>query len=194
MITINLLPQQTREKTTHFEKDIVFILTFLVLIGAAIFGTNYYISEKISNLKYSIEQKTITKAQLEIQLNKINQHLKDIETLNTRIKMIKDIRLRQGLPVKYIDELVINLPKDKLWIEKFSLNANGQITLSGVALDNQSFADYVEKIRASKYIALVDTQRTSRTTVSGLGLISFDCSVVAQEYFENQDTNGTTNG
>ena len=194
MITINLLPQQTRERVTYVEKDIVFFVLFFMLIGAGIYGVNYYISGQISDLKTVIETKTTIKKQLETQVSKINQALSEIETLNNRIKMIKDIRLRQGLPVKYIDELIINIPKEKLWIEKFSLNANGQINLSGVALDNQSFADYVEKIRTSKYIARVDTQRTSRTTISGLGLISFDCSVTAQEYFESQDTNGTTNG
>ena len=59
-----------------------------------------------------------------------------------------------------------------MWLEAFTLNANDNIALTGVALDNQVFARYVEDLRASNYIAIVDTQRTSRQTVDGLDLVS----------------------
>ena len=82
-----------------------------------------------------------------------------------------------------------------MWLETFTLNANGNIALTGVALDNQVFARYVEDLRASNYIAIVNTQRTSRQTVDGLDLVSFQCVVIAREYFENLDINRTaTNG
>ena len=194
MIKINLLPQQKRAKVTHAEKDIVILVLVLVMIGVSIFGVDFYVSAQISDLQASIESKTAVKKQLEEKLAKTNAILNELEGVKSRIKVIKDVRVRQGLPIRYIDELIINVPKNKMWIQSFSLNANGQIALTGVALDNQSFADYVEKLRGSKYIAVVDTQRTSRTMVDGLGLVSFQCSITAREYFENQDTNGTTNG
>ncbi|NLV97450.1 MAG: PilN domain-containing protein, partial [Desulfovibrionales bacterium] len=99
-----------------------------------------------------------------------------------------------GLPVRYIDEIVTHIPEDKLWFETFTLNANGAISLSGIVLDNQAFAAYVESLRVSNFIANVNTQRTSRRTVDGRGLIAFQCSVTAQEYFETFNVNGSTNG
>ncbi len=194
MIKINLLPQQKRAKVTHAEKDIAVLILVLIVIGASIFGVDFYFSSQISELQAAVESKTAIKKQLEEKVKNVNTILEDLDKLKSRVKIIKDVRLRQGLPVRYIDELIVNIPKNKMWVEGFTLNANGQITLSGVALDNQSFAHYVEKLRESKYIAQVDTQRTSRKTIDGLGLISFQCSVTAKEYFENQDTNGTTNG
>ncbi|NCD24776.1 MAG: hypothetical protein EOL86_04170 [Deltaproteobacteria bacterium] len=194
MIKINLLPQQKRAKVTHAEKDIFFLFFVLVLTAASIFGVDFYVSGQISSLQASVDSKTAVKKQLEAKVAKINAALKELDDVKRRIKIIKDVRMRQGLPVRYIDELISNIPKNKMWIETFSLNANGQIVLSGVAVDNQSFAEYVEKLRESNYIARVDTQRTSRKTIDGLGLVSFQCSIVAREYFENQGMNGTTNG
>lgn len=194
MIKINLLPQQKRAKVTHAEKDIAVLILVLIVIGASIFGVDFYFSSQISELQAAVESKTAIKKQLEEKVKNVNTILADLDKLKSRVKIIKDVRLRQGLPVRYIDELIINIPENKMWVEGFTLNADGQITLSGVALDNQSFAQYVEKLRESKYIARVDTQRTSRKMIDGLGLISFQCSVTAKEYFENQDTNGTTNG
>jgi type IV pilus assembly protein PilN len=194
MIKINLLPQQKRSKSTNVEKGFAFFVLGLILMFGAIYAVDYYYSSELDSLKTSIATKTQTRSLLLKEVAIVNNVIQELKDIEGRIKIIKDIRLRQGLPVKYIDEIVVNMPKDKMWFETFSLNANGNIALSGVALDNQVFASYVEKLRLSKYIKFVDTRRTSRRAIQGLGLVSFQCSVMAQEYFENTNTNGTTNG
>ena len=194
MIKINLLPQQKRSKSTNVEKGAVFFVLAIMLMLGSVYGVDYYFSAELSTLQSSVAAKQQTRALLEKEVAIVNSVIQELKDIETRIKVIKDIRLRQGLPVKYIDEIVVNLPKDKMWFETFTINANGNIALSGVALDNQVFASYVERLRLSKYIKVVDTRRTSRRAVDGLGLVAFECSVMAQEYFENTNTNGTTNG
>jgi type IV pilus assembly protein PilN len=194
MIKINLLPQQKRTKSTNVEKSLVFFVLGVVVLFGSVFGVDYYFSSQLGELNAAVTAKTQTKALLEKEVAKVNQTIQALQDIEGRIKIIKDVRLRQGLPVKYIDEIVINMPENKLWVETFNIDANGNIALSGVALDNQAFVTYVERLRLSKYIASVDTRRTSRRAIDGLGLVSFECSVKAQEYFENINTNGTTNG
>lgn len=194
MIKINLLPQQKRSKSTNIEKGAILFVFGILAMLASVFGVDYYFTSELNTLQASVAAKTQTRALLEKEAAIVNSVIQELKDIEGRIKVIKDIRLRQGLPVKFIDEIVINMPKDKMWFETFSLNANGQIALSGVALDNQIFASYVERLRMSKYIKYIDTRRTSRRAIDGLGLVSFECSVMAQEYFENTNTNGTTNG
>jgi type IV pilus assembly protein PilN len=194
MIKINLLPQQKRTKSTNVEKSLVFFVLGVVVLFGSVFGVDYYFSSQLGELNAAVTAKTQTKSLLEKEVAKVNQTIQALQDIEGRIKIIKDVRLRQGLPVKYIDEIVINMPENKLWVETFNIDANGNIALSGVALDNQAFVTYVERLRLSKYIASVDTRRTSRRAIDGLGLVSFECSVKAQEYFENINTNGTTNG
>jgi type IV pilus assembly protein PilN len=194
MIKINLLPQQKRTKSTNVEKSLVFFVLGVVLLFGSVFGVDYFFSSQLAELNAAVAAKTQTKALLEKEVAKVNQTMQALQDIEGRIKIIKDVRLRQGLPVKYIDEIVVNMPQNKLWVETFNIDASGNIALSGVALDNQAFVTYVERLRLSKYIASVDTRRTSRRAIDGLGLVSFECSVKAQEYFENINTNGTTNG
>ena len=194
MIKINLRPQQKRTKTTHIEKSFVVFALGVVLVLGSVFGVDYFFSSQLAELNEVVAARTQTKILLEKEVAKVNETIQALKDIEGRIKVIKDIRLRQGLPVKYIDEVVVNMPKDKMWFETFTINANGNIALSGVALDNHVFASYVERLRLSKYIKVVDTRRTSRRAVDGLGLVAFECSVMAQEYFENTNTNGTTNG
>jgi type IV pilus assembly protein PilN len=194
MIKINLLPQQKRTKSTNIEKSLVFFVLGIVLLFGSVFAVDYFFTSQLAELNAAVTAKTQTKTLLEKEVAKVNQTVQALKDIEGRIKIIKDVRLRQGLPVKYIDEIVVNMPENKLWVETFTLDANGNIALSGVALDNQAFVTYVERLRLSKYIASVDTRRTSRRAIDGLGLVSFECSVKAQEYFENINTNGTTNG
>ncbi len=194
MIKINLLPQQKRTKTTNIEKSFVYFVFGVVLVIGSVFGVDYFFSSQLAELNASVASKTQTKTLLEKEVARVNQTIQALKDIESRVKVIKDVRLRQGLPVKYIDKIVVNMPQNKLWVETFNVDANGNIALSGVALDNQAFVSYVERLRLSKYIASVDTRRTSRRAIDGLGLVSFECSVKAQEYFENINTNGTTNG
>ncbi len=194
MIKINLLPQQKRTKSTNVEKSLVFFVLGVLLLFGSVFAVDYYFSSQLADLNAAVAAKSQTKALLEKEVAKVNQTIQALKDIEGRIKIIKDVRLRQGLPVKYIDEIVVNMPENKLWFETFNIDASGNIALRGVALDNQAFVTYVERLRLSKYIASVDTRRTSRRAIDGLGLVSFECSVKAQEYFENINTNGTTNG
>ncbi len=195
MIKINLLPQQKRVRATNAHGDISLFIFGLIILGALIFGVDYYFSAQKYDLESLVQKKEQTKKLLEVKVAKVKAIQEELEKIKGRIEVIKMVRLRQGLPVRYIDEVASNVPQDKMWLETFTLNANGNIALTGVALDNQVFARYVEDLRASNYIAIVDTQRTSRQTVDGLDLVSFQCVVIAREYFENLDINGTaTNG
>ncbi|MGE4442352.1 MAG: PilN domain-containing protein [Desulfomicrobium sp.] len=160
----------------------------------SVFGVDYFFSSQLAELDEVVAARTQTKKLLEKEVAKVNETIQALKDIEGRVKVIKDVRLRQGLPVRYIDEIVVNMPQNKIWVEKFNVDSNGNIALAGVALDNQAFVSYVERLRLSKYIASVDTRRTSRRAVDGLGLVSFECSVKAQEYFENTNTNGTTNG
>jgi len=194
MIKINLLPQQKRTKATNIEKSFVIFALGVVLVLGSVFAVDYFFSSQLADLNAAVAARTQTKKLLEKEVAKVNETIQALKDIEGRVKIIKDVRLRQGLPVKYIDEIVVNMPQNKMWVETFNVDANGNIALTGVALDNQAFVTYVERLRLSKYIASVDTRRTSRRAIDGLGLVSFECSVKAQEYFENTNTNGTTNG
>jgi type IV pilus assembly protein PilN len=187
MIKINLLPQKKRTKTTTIEKYFVFFVLGVVLVLGSVFGAEYYFSLQLAELNAAIVSKTQTKTLLETEVTKVNQTILNLKDIENRVKAIKDVRLRQGLPVKYIDEIVINMPQNTLWVETFNIDSNGNIALSGVALDNQAFVSYVDRLRLSKYISSVDTRKTSRRAIDGLGFVFFECSVKTQEYFENID-------
>ncbi|MBZ4685176.1 MAG: Fimbrial assembly family protein [Desulfomicrobiaceae bacterium] len=181
MITINLLPQPKRAKVSDKARIIFVAVLGLVVVGGLLAGSYWYFDVQVQALQQAVQERSQTKKLLLAQIGKANQYVDELKAIEQRIQVIKEVRMRQGLPVRFLDALVATMPPERLWFESLSLGAGGQMNLSGVALDNQAFAAYVEALRQSPFIARVDIQRTSRRDVQGRGLVAFVCSVVGKD-------------
>ncbi len=190
MIQINLLPVQTRAKVSHVEKELVLFVLILVLAGVSMAMTQRWLGSQVHALEQVKQDRVQEKNRLLKRIKRINDIEEKLQATRTRINVIKKIRARQSLPVRYLDELVTTLPKDKMWFESLRLSANGGIQLNGIALDNQVFAMYVKNLRQSPYIQDVTLNRTSRKSIRELGLVAFQCSIKAGE----SEAKGSGNG
>lgn len=190
MLRINLLPHK-KSARKKIRGDILFFVSLAVFFLGGLIAVHFYFSFQLNNVTEKVTELRQQKGILTSKVSQVNKISSSIQELDKKIDTIRSIRIRQGLPVQYVQEIFSNIPENRMWVETFSLDADSRITLSGVAFDNQTFANYVETLRASKYIASVNTQRTSRRTVEGHGLIFFQCAVTAKEYFPPTDTNGT---
>ncbi|MFW6324902.1 MAG: PilN domain-containing protein [Desulfovibrionales bacterium] len=187
MIRINLLPKQKRVSVSNVEKEVVlyFLLVVLMIVGA--FSVNVWVTQQVDVLRAEVSQKQSLRNTLKIKVNKVNQIKKELADIQRKIQIIKQVRDKQGLPIRYVDEVVRNLPADRIWFESFQMNDNGSISIRGVSADNQVFAQYVQNLRSSPFISSVVTQRTSRREIQGLGLVEFSCNIVAKPTSEQNN-------
>jgi type IV pilus assembly protein PilN len=162
------------------EKELFLYFLLITLMVVGILSYDMWFTQQLEQVRIEHSGKQALQAQLKKKVSRVNQIKKELEDLDRKIKIIKDIRIKQGLPIRYIDEVVKNLPPEKIWFDTMSMGSNGSITIRGIALDNQAFALYVQQLRQSPYIASVVTQRTSRKEVQGLGLVEFNCNIVAK--------------
>ncbi|WP_462323856.1 PilN domain-containing protein [Desulfoplanes sp.] len=177
MITINLLPQKRRAKISRIHLELFWSGTFLVCLLVGMGIGYYFIHSHVDSLQATKKQRQSVKSRLLVQAGRVNTLKKELKELEVKISAIRVIRIHQGLPVRYVDEIVSRMPKEKIWLEAFSLNGQGKMEMKGVALDNQAFASYADGLRQSPFIARVTTRRTKLRTVQGLGLIEFQCAV-----------------
>lgn len=179
MITINLLPEQKRARVANVEKEVVLFALVLILVGFGLFFTQQWITGRVEALRTVQEQKNAQKLKLLKKIGHINNLQKKSRKAKQYIKVIKSIRVKQGRPVHFLDELVSNLPQDQIWFESLNLRQDGHIDLRGIALDNQIFATYVKKIRKSNLIDNVILHQTSRKTIREYNLVAFRCRIKA---------------
>jgi type IV pilus assembly protein PilN len=180
MIKINLLPQSKRVKVSNVGKEAAVFFLAAIILFVGVWGINYWLNAEIKQLQALEQEKQAEQTRLFVKVARVNQLKKTLESVQTKIKIIKEIRQTQNLPIHYIDELISNLPESKIWFESFNLDKEGRINLRGVALDNQIFAYYVQKLRSSPYIKEVITQRTSRRKILTYDLVEFQCQIMAR--------------
>ncbi|MFO8031586.1 MAG: PilN domain-containing protein [Desulfohalobiaceae bacterium] len=188
MIRINLLPRPQRAKVSRAGKELTLFVALLTIFVMVAGFNQYRLEQKTKSLEQIQQEKRERKQELLDQVAKVNKLQDKLEETQDKIEIIKKIRLKQPRPVRYLDALVRNLPREKIWFESLQLDTQGVINLEGIALDNQSFAAYVQKLRGSDFIQDIVLKQTSRKEMNNLDLVAFSCQIrPAKKEQEAQD-------
>lgn len=187
MIKINLLPHAKRAKTSDAEKQVMLFVLLILVVTAAVVSLGIWSGGKVRQLEKVVQEKEAQRQLLMSRVGRVNNLLRELEAVEANIKAIREIRLKQQLPVRYVDEAVRFLPGEKIWFENLNLSRDGVLDIRGVALDNQAFARYVDDLRKSAFVRTVSTQRTSSRQVMDLDLVEFQFQVRAGPEISSRD-------
>jgi len=107
-------------------------------------------------------------AQLNTDIAKLNAQateVRDLEKkrgeLQAKLRVIEDLKQRRVGPAHILEDLGGATP-EKLWLVDTS-EAGGQATITGMALDNQTIAEFMRRLQGSKYFYEVDLVETSQS-------------------------------
>ena len=174
MIRINLLKPEKkdiREEPSGLapeikEKKRTPIASLLILLAIAAVATLYFLQDKA----IKTEQNLLTIAQEEKkQLDYVLAALEKLEEqksiLARKINLINQLKARQEIAVRTMDELSKNIP-GWVWLIETSYDAQ-KITIKGRALSNNLIADYVYNLENSPHLSNVKiesiNQRSTQT-------------------------------
>ncbi|PIE68891.1 MAG: hypothetical protein CSA21_04975 [Deltaproteobacteria bacterium] len=180
MITINLLPQKRRARISHMYLELLGAGMFFVVLIVGMGVGYYFLHSHIQHVQATRDQRQNARQIVLVKVGKVTKLTKELEALDVKIAAIRKIRMRQGLPVRYVDEVVSRIPPGKIWLEAFSLHNNARMDIKGVALDNQAFALYVDQLRESSFVANVMTRQTQQQSIHERELVAFQCSILAR--------------
>lgn len=147
MSKINLLPKEEFDRKSY-GKFLKWVLTYgryiiisVELVVFLVFFSRFVFDQQLAELTDSIEQKQSIVASAK----KFEQQ---ILTLQARIKQVKDLEANRAQYLSILTTLKSITPQEMLFT-KIVLEAN-TITLSGSALNNQSFAKFLTTLTNQK--------------------------------------------
>jgi type IV pilus assembly protein PilN len=137
-------------------------------------------AKKISGLETDIAALQKEKDSYNPTLQKIAKLKKDREELVRKTEIIKQLKTDSSLTVRTLDEIANRIDNQRMWLD--SLDQQGSsLRLSGVALDNQTIAQFMDKLKESPFVQDVTLTSSSLKVVSGRNLKGFELNcVVAQ--------------
>lgn len=178
MIRINLLPiRQIKQRLRTRQEVIGLAVTFVVLLGIiALIGVGQ--SNKISTLQVESNRLNQEKAKYQAIINQIEKIKKAQAVIETKLGVISALKVSSQLPSRVLDEVAHLTSPDRMWLNSLDY-ANNILVLSGIALDNATIAEYMDKISASDFFTGVELKNSSLTKVGNQKLKEFSMTLNA---------------
>lgn len=190
MLRINLLPIRQLKKRAKARNQIlsaiVALCCLLFLLGLlGIFQTG-----KISSLEKQITELTRLKDSYAPILANIEKIKKQKEELERKTAIINKLRVESSLTVRVLDEVANKVDNSRMWLDSLSQEGT-TLNLTGVALDNETVAQFMDKLKESPFIVDVNLTSSSLKVVSDRNLKSFvmTCSIAQPSKEEVAVTN-----
>jgi len=166
MIRINLLPFRLARKKENIRKQISIFLLLVILSLVALFGVTQLVNKQIVSVKNKTKQvnRQITKfKEKAIRVKKIKADLKRLEEKLDIVTSLQKQRDKQYVLFDTMTKLII---PGRMWLESFNSKATS-VTIKGIAFDNPTIADYMEKLENSVLFDRVDLKTAQMKKFKG---------------------------
>ncbi|MCB0358554.1 MAG: PilN domain-containing protein [Bdellovibrionales bacterium] len=170
MIRINLLGEKV-DYTAAIVGHIAVAVASLALVVASCFWMHSQVQQQVSSLKQE-------KQDLEFQLAQLRKKTKQVRDLEDKKAMLKEklstialLKSRKHGPVRVLDSLNDAIP-ERAWLEKVK-ERDGFIEIYGIALDNQTIAEFIGALEASPFFGDLRLDHSKHLVVEDVPLKEF---------------------
>ncbi len=171
MIKINLLLTRKEKKKVGLRKEFVVLIGALVLLFACFVFVQWKINKERDELltKISDTKKEIT--YYKSLISEVKKAKESQKTFQDKLNVINSLRKEKAGPARVLDEISMSRP-EKIQLE--SLKKEGsKLGIEGVALDDETVANFMTNLRKSKLFKNVDLVVTEQIEQSKLKLKKF---------------------
>jgi type IV pilus assembly protein PilN len=178
MLKINLLPIRQLKKRAKAKQQLFGMVLLFVFVLALLGVVGVIQAQKINNLNTDIAQLNKEKESYAPTLKKIETLKKEREELTRKTDIINKLKTDSSLTVRVLDEVANKIDTQRMWLESLHQD-NAVLKLSGIALDDQTVAQFMLNLKESPFVQDVALASSSQKPVSGRNLKSFDlnCAV-----------------
>lgn len=174
MIRINLLPFRLARKRENIRQQVSIFLLSLVLV---IVGLTWYtlgIDRQIAEKQNEIERLDAEIAVYQKKANRVAEIQKRFKILEDKLKIVESLQSGRDAQLVLLEELQFRIVPGKMWLESVQAD-EGAVTLTGIAFDNPTIADFMKQLEASELFQEIDLKQTvSKRFDADLNLKAFE--------------------
>ena len=171
MIRVNLLPVKQIKAEVSRRRDLIIGGTALGLAALIILGAYLYQAYRISKLKNEIATARGEIKALDIKVKEYGELQKKVKDFESKHKIIEDLTQRKTGPAHVMESLSAATPPT-LWLTEFK-ETGGKLVITGLAVDNQTVADFLKALATFHYFRDVELVETTEGGPGGGPLKKF---------------------
>ncbi|NWF91974.1 MAG: PilN domain-containing protein [Syntrophaceae bacterium] len=171
MIKINLLAIRKEKKKIKIRKEFLVLIPALVLEFAFIGFMEWKMDKEKAELLESISKAKKENDYYKSLMTEVKKAKESQKILQDKLNVINSLRKQKAVPARVLDEISMNKP-DKIQLD--SLKKEGaKLGIEGLALDDETVANFMTNLRRSKVFKSVDLIVTEQVEQSKFKLKKF---------------------
>lgn len=155
MIRINLLPFRIARKKENIRFQISVFILLIVLVSVALFAATHMVNKKIISVKDQTRQVDRQIAKFKEKAMRVKKIKTDLKRLEEKLEIVKSLQKQRDKQYVLFDAMTQLIVPERMWLESFRTDANN-VHIKGIAFDNPTIADYMEKLEKSPLFDKVD--------------------------------------
>lgn len=159
MIRVNLLPVKQIRAEISRRRDLAIGGLVLGLTATIMLGAHLYQSYRMSKLESEIATVRGEIKALDVRVKQFGELQKKVKEFESKHKIIEDLNRRKIGPVRVMESLAAATPPT-LWLTEFK-ETGGRLLITGLALDNQTVADFLKALATLYYFRDVELVETT---------------------------------
>ena len=159
MIRVNLLPVKQMKAEVSRRRELAIGGSLLGLTVAGILAAHLYQSYRMSKLESEIVDVRAQIKALDVRVKEFGELQKKIKEFESKHKIIENLNARKNGPVRVMESLSAATPAT-LWLTEFK-ETSGKLVVTGMALDNQTVADFLKSLATFYYFKDVELVETT---------------------------------
>jgi len=168
MIRINLLPYRAARSKENIRKQVsVFLLSFVLLI--IMLGLyNSHLSSKKETLSSNLDNLKKEVTNYEKKAKAVEEIKKKLDTLNKQIEIINQLKEYREKPPKLLAKMTEMVIPGRMQLTRL-ISDNANLTMEGVALDNETIAVFMLRLERSGLfsgVALASSKQVNKYNVN----------------------------
>ena len=171
MIRINLLSSREIEAELGRRQDVVVAVLGVGAALAICLAVFLYQVFRTTMLQREVSSLRAEIASIEGSAKEVAQLQTTIASLKQKVTVIENLSKKKVGPVRVMESLSASAP-ERLWVTEFKENA-GNLTLNGMAVDNQTVADFLKALQATQYFKDVELVEAAQAQQDKLALKKF---------------------
>jgi type IV pilus assembly protein PilN len=172
MIRINLLPIRQLKKRARLKTELLGFSAVFALVLLILAVGWFALAGKIAGLREELVALDKKKQSYQPIIKQIDTLKKEKQLVEQKLDSIKKLQAGAQVTVRVLDEVASRTPTNRMWLNSLQ-QSSGRLQLQGIALDNETIAQYMQQLEASEYFEKTELTSSAQTDVAKQKLKSF---------------------
>jgi type IV pilus assembly protein PilN len=158
MIRVNLLPFRAARRKENIRRQVSVFLLLVVLSCVLLYYLTFLIGRDIERTQNRIVSLNQEIALYKEKADRVTVIRKNLEVLETKLTLVKDLDARRMDPVRLLDAMTRLVLPERMWLTNLKSDKDG-LQLKGLAFDNKTVADFMTRLEGSGMFGAIDLKR-----------------------------------